>query len=503
MIKQTNSNASPTTSSKSNSSKGSNSYAAQIPEMRRVKRIHFVGIGGAGMGGIAEVLLNEGYQISGSDIGENQVVKRLKALGADIIIGHQAENVAQASVIVVSTAISSDNPELVEAKKLRIPVVRRAEMLAELMRFRHGIAIAGTHGKTTTTSLIASIFAQGQLDPTFVIGGLLNSAGTNARLGSSRYLIAEADESDASFLHLQPMVAVITNIDTDHMETYGGDFEKLKDTYIEFLHNLPFYGLAVVCIDNPVVRELLPRISRQVITYGFSEDADVRAVNYQQDGAVSHFTVEVAGQASLAMSVNLPGQHNVLNALAGVAVAKDEGVDDEAICQALTEFAGIGRRFEQLANFTTDAGDMVLIDDYGHHPSEVKATILAIRQGWPEKRLVMVFQPHRYSRTRDLYEDFVEVLSEVDCLFLLDVYAAGETPISTADSKSLARSIRQRGQVEPVYVSDVDKLAQLLANQLQDNDMVITQGAGSIGAVAKNLAKHSLLHVSSSVKGSK
>ncbi|WP_057832975.1 UDP-N-acetylmuramate--L-alanine ligase [Colwellia sp. TT2012] len=471
--------------------------------MRRVKRIHFVGIGGAGMGGIAEVLLNEGYEISGSDIGENQVVQRLTGLGAKIFIGHKADNISQASVIVVSTAISSDNPELVAAKKLRIPVVRRAEMLAELMRFRHGIAIAGTHGKTTTTSLIASIFAQGKLDPTFVIGGLLNSAGTNARLGSSRYLIAEADESDASFLHLQPMVSVITNIDTDHMETYGGDFEKLKDTYIEFLHNLPFYGLAVVCIDDPVVRELLPRISRQVITYGFSADADVRAVNYQQEGAVSHFTVEIAGQAPLAMSVNLPGQHNVLNALAGVAVAKDEGVSDEAICQALSEFAGIGRRFEQLPNFTTDAGNMFFVDDYGHHPSEVKATILAIRQGWPDRRLVMIFQPHRYSRTRDLYEDFVEVLSDVDCLFLLDVYAAGEKPIASADSKSLARSIRQRGQVEPIYISDVDKLAELLVMQLQDNDMVITQGAGSIGAVAINLAEHSLLHVNSAAKGAK
>ncbi|MEI6894910.1 MAG: UDP-N-acetylmuramate--L-alanine ligase [Colwellia sp.] len=470
-------------------------YHAQVPEMRRVKRIHFVGIGGAGMGGIAEVLLNEGYQISGSDIGENQVVKRLTALGATIVIGHKAENIAQASVIVVSTAISSDNPELVAAKKCRIPVVRRAEMLAELMRFRHGIAIAGTHGKTTTTSLIASIFAEGKLDPTFVIGGLLNSAGANARLGSSRYLVAEADESDASFLHLQPMVSVITNIDEDHMETYQGDFEKLKDTYIEFLHNLPFYGLAVVCIDNPVVRELLPRISRQVITYGFSEDADVRAVNFHQQGSVSYFTVEVAGKEPLAMKVNLPGQHNVLNALAGVAVAKDEGVSDEAICKALSSFEGIGRRFEQLDHFSTDAGNMVLIDDYGHHPTEVKATILAMRAGWPDKRLVMVFQPHRYSRTRDLYEDFVEVLSEVDCLFLLDVYSAGETPIPSADSKSLARSIRQRGQIEPVYVSNVDQLAQLLANQLQDNDMVITQGAGSIGSVARDLAEHDLLHV--------
>jgi len=464
-----------------------------VPEMRRVKRIHFVGIGGAGMGGIAEVLLNEGYQISGSDIGENQVVKRLLGLGATITIGHASDNIEGASVIVVSTAIDQNNPELIAAKELRIPIVRRAEMLAELMRFRHGIAIAGTHGKTTTTSLIASIFAQGQLDPTFVIGGLLNSAGTNARLGSSRYLVAEADESDASFLHLQPMVSVITNIDADHMETYQGDFEKLKDTYIEFLHNLPFYGLAVVCIDNPVVRELLPRISRQVITYGFSEDADIRAANYQQDGGVSYFTVEVDGQPPLDMSVNLPGQHNVLNALAGVAVAKDEGIDDEAICQALTEFAGIGRRFEQLADLKTPAGDMVLVDDYGHHPSEVKATILAMRTGWPDKRLVMVFQPHRYSRTRDLYEDFVEVLSAVDCLFLLDVYAAGEAPIATADSKSLARSIRQRGQIEPVYVSDADVLPELLAAQLQDNDMVITQGAGSIGAVARDLSNNPLL----------
>ncbi|MCI2285661.1 UDP-N-acetylmuramate--L-alanine ligase [Colwellia sp. MSW7] len=465
-----------------------------VPEMRRVKRIHFVGIGGAGMGGIAEVLLNEGYQISGSDIGENQVVKRLKSLGATITIGHTSKNIESASVIVVSTAIDPTNPELIAAKNQRIPIVRRAEMLAELMRFRHGIAIAGTHGKTTTTSLIASIFAQAQLDPTFVIGGLLNSAGTNARLGSSRYLVAEADESDASFLHLQPMVSVITNIDADHMETYQGDFEKLKDTYIEFLHNLPFYGLAVVCIDNPVVRELLPRISRQVITYGFSEDADIRAANYQQDGGVSYFTVEIDGQPPLDMSVNLPGQHNVLNALGfGVAVAKDEGIDDESICLALTEFAGIGRRFEQLADLTTPVGNMVLVDDYGHHPSEVKATILAMRTGWPDKRLVMVFQPHRYSRTRDLYEDFVEVLSEVDCLFLLDVYAAGEAPVATADSKSLARSIRQRGQIEPVYVSDVDILAELLVAQLQDNDMVITQGLGSIGTVARDLSNNPLL----------
>lgn len=465
----------------------------KIPEMRRVKQIHFVGIGGAGMGGIAEVLLNEGYKISGSDIGENAVVKRLTALGAEIKIGHSRENILDASVIVVSTAIHKDNPELIAAAELRIPVVRRAEMLAELMRFRHGIAIAGTHGKTTTTSLIASVLAEGQFDPTFVIGGLLNSAGTNARLGTSRYLVAEADESDASFLHLQPMVAVVTNIDEDHMETYQGDFEKLKDTYIEFLHNLPFYGVAVVCIDNPVVREILPRIARQVITYGFSQDADVQATNYTQSGGVSNFTVEVDGKAPLDLSVNLPGQHNVLNALAAIAVAKDEGVEDVAICKALQEFAGIGRRFEKLGTISTVEGEMEMVDDYGHHPTEVAATIKAMRLGWPDRRLTMIFQPHRYSRTRDLYEDFVEVLSEVDCLILLDVYAAGETPIASADSKSLARSIRQRGQVEPIYVSDSEKLAEVLVNQLEDEDMVITQGAGNIGTIARNLVASPLL----------
>lgn len=466
----------------------------KVPEMRRVKCIHFVGIGGAGMGGIAEVLLNEGYTITGSDIAQNQVVSRLTSLGAKITIGHKAENVKEASVIVVSTAIDPTNPELVEAQTLRIPVVRRAEMLAELMRFRHGVAIAGTHGKTTTTSLIASIFAEAKLDPTFVIGGLLNSAGTNARLGTSRYLIAEADESDASFLHLQPMVAVITNIDEDHMETYDGDFEKLKDTYIEFLHNLPFYGLAVVCIDNPVVRELLPRISRQVITYGFSEDADVQATDYVQTGGQSYFTVKRSGKKDLKLSVSLPGQHNVLNAMAGIAVATDEGVSDQAMVDALGNFEGIGRRFEQLADLSTPKGDMVLVDDYGHHPREVQATIKAMRNGWPEKRLVMVFQPHRYSRTRDLYEDFVEVLSGVDCLFLLDVYAAGESPIAGSDTKSLIRSIRQRGQLEPIYVSEHDQLAELLATQLQDGDMVITQGAGNIGALAKQIAQHPLLN---------
>jgi UDP-N-acetylmuramate--alanine ligase len=468
----------------------------KIPEMRRVKSIHFVGIGGAGMGGIAEVLLNEGYQITGSDLSNNAVVKRLTALGAKITLGHSSENVQDASVIVVSTAISEDNVELIAAQEMRIPVVRRAEMLAELMRFRHGIAVAGTHGKTTTTSLIASVLAQANFDPTFVIGGLLNSAGTNARLGSSRYLVAEADESDASFLHLQPMVSVITNIDADHMETYQGDFEKLKDTYIEFLHNLPFYGVAVVCIDNPVVRELLPRIGRKFITYGFSDDADIRAIDYQQTGQQTHFKVLREGMSDLSISLNLPGEHNVLNALAAIAVAEEEGADSAAIVKALAEFAGIGRRFEHLAELKTEQGKMQLVDDYGHHPSEVRATVTAMRNGWPEKRLVMVFQPHRYSRTRDLYEDFVEVLSQVDVLILLDVYSAGEAPIASADSKSLARSIRQRGQIEPVYVSDTEQLAEVLAANLRDGDMVITQGAGNIGAVARDLVASPLLNIS-------
>lgn len=471
-----------------------NNTPIKIPEMRRVECIHFVGIGGAGMGGIAEVLLNEGYKITGSDVGENAVVERLRSFGAKVTIGHHADNITGASVVVVSTAIKADNPEIIQAIQKRIPIVRRAEMLAELMRFRHGVAIAGTHGKTTTTSLTASIFAQANLDPTFVIGGLLNSAGTNARLGNSRYLIAEADESDASFLHLQPMVAVVTNIDKDHMETYEGDFEKLKDTYVEFLHNLPFYGLAVVCFDNDVVRDILPRISRQVITYGFSEEADVRATNYQQLAGMSHFTVEREGKEPLNLSLNLPGKHNVLNALASIAVATDEGVEDEAIRAALSAFAGIGRRFEQLAQLSTEQGDMVLVDDYGHHPKEVEVTIKAMRAGWPEKRLVMIFQPHRYSRTRDLYEDFVDVLSQVDCLFLLDVYGAGEQAINGADSKSLARSIRQRSQVEPIYVSDPEQLSTLVHAQLQNGDMVITQGAGNIGAIARKLANDPLLN---------
>ena len=460
----------------------------QSPQMRKVTRIFFVGIGGAGMGGIAEVLLNEGYQVAGSDIQAGAMTQRLTALGADIAIGHKAENVEGANVVVVSSAINEANPEIQFARQQRIPIIRRAEMLAELMRFRHGIAVAGTHGKTTTTSLIATIFGEAETDPTFVIGGLLNSAGTNARLGKSRYLIAEADESDASFLHLQPMMSVVTNIEADHMDTYDGDFSKMTDTYIEFLHNLPFYGQAVVCGDDPVIRDLLPRIGRSVLTYGFNDDNDVRATNIQYQFGRTTFYVIRPDREPLAIELKLSGAHNVLNALAAITVATEEDIEDSAICRALSTFGGIGRRFEVLGEFSTSVGEITLVDDYGHHPTEVAATIAAARNNWPSQRLVMVYQPHRFSRTRDLYEDFVEVLSQVDCLLLLDVYAASEQPIEGADSRALARSIRARGQLEPVYVGSHEELPSILANQLQNGDIVMTQGAGNIGQLAKKLA---------------
>ncbi|MCG7586003.1 UDP-N-acetylmuramate--L-alanine ligase [Photobacterium sp. OFAV2-7] len=463
-----------------------------VPEMRRVERIHFVGIGGAGMSGIAEVLINEGYCVSGSDIAPNAVTERLTEKGAELFFGHAASNVEGASVVVVSTAISADNPELATARELRIPVVRRAEMLAELMRYRHGIAIAGTHGKTTTTALTTQIYSEAGLDPTFVNGGLVKSAGTNARLGSSRYLIAEADESDASFLHLQPMVCVVTNIEADHMETYGGDFEVLKQTFVDFLHNLPFYGLAVMCIDDPVVRELLPRIGRQVITYGFSEDADVRLVNYRQQGQQGHFTILRQGKPALDIALNIPGQHNALNATAAVAVATEEGVEDDAIIRALAEFQGTGRRFDHLGEFESGNGKVMLVDDYGHHPSEVDVTIKAARAGWQEKRLVMVFQPHRYSRTRDLYDDFANVLEQVDVLVMLDVYAAGEAPIAGADGRALCRTIRGRGKIDPIFVPNSEALPSALANIIQNDDLVLTQGAGDVGKIARQLAEMEL-----------
>lgn len=464
-----------------------------IPEMRRIRQIHFIGIGGAGMGGIAEVLLNQGYQITGSDAAENTVTQRLKSFGAKVFIGHDTQHVSGADVVVVSTAIKTDNIELVAAKEARIPVVPRAEMLAELMRFRHGIAVAGTHGKTTTTSLIASIMAEGGMDPTFVIGGLLNRVGTNAKLGNSRYLVAEADESDASFLHLQPMVAIVTNIDADHMDTYKGDFETLKNVFIEFLHNLPFYGLAVLCTDDETVREIIPRVTRPVVTYGFDDDADVRASNLTQKNGVSSFDVHRRGSDGvMSISLSLPGRHNVLNALAAIAVASEEGVQDEAIVRALSQFNGVGRRFQSLGDYAIENGKVWLVDDYGHHPREVEAVIQAIRANWPERRLVMIYQPHRYTRTRDLYEDFARVLSEVDALLLMDVYSAGEAPINGADSRSLCRTIRSRGKLDPIFVENKGQLPELLKNVLQDGDLLITQGAGDIGGISRQLAQSHL-----------
>lgn len=464
-----------------------NQKAMPQPEMRRIRRIHFVGIGGVGMCGIAEVLLNLGYQVSGSDLKESPVTDRLKSFGAQIFIGHRAENAAEADVLVVSSAVNTSNPEVATALERRIPVVPRAEMLAELMRYRHGIAVAGTHGKTTTTSLIASVFAAGGLDPTFVIGGRLNAAGTNAQLGTSRYLIAEADESDASFLHLQPLVAVVTNIDEDHMATYDGDFNKLKKTFVEFLHNLPFYGLAVVCLDDPVVREILPLVKRPTVTYGFSEDADVRAINVRQEGMQTFFTVLRPDREPLDVSVNMPGNHNVLNSLATICIATDEGVSDEAIVAGLSGFAGVGRRFQVYGQLPVEGGDVMLVDDYGHHPTEVAAVIKAVRGGWPERRLVMVYQPHRYSRTRDLYDDFVNVLADANVLLLMEVYPAGEEPIPGADSRKLCNSIRQRGQLDPIYIERGVDLAPIVKPLLRAGDILLCQGAGDIGGLAPKL----------------
>ncbi|MCE9665155.1 UDP-N-acetylmuramate--L-alanine ligase [Halomonas sp. M5N1S17] len=463
--------------------------------MRRIRRIHFVGIGGAGMCGIAEVLANQGYQVSGSDLKASPVVERLRARGIQVAIGHAAENVMNADVVVVSTAVDESNPEILWAHEHRVPVVRRAEMLAELMRFRHGIAVAGTHGKTTTTSLTATLLGEGGLDPTFVIGGRLTSAGANARLGEGDYLVAEADESDASFLHLQPMVSIVTNIDADHMSTYGGDFDRLKSTFIEFLHNLPFYGLAILCIDDEHVRGLLERVHRQFVTYGFSEDADYRIVDFVQEAGEVRFTaLRPDGLAPLAVRLAMPGRHNALNALAAIVVATDAGVDDGAILRGLAGFAGVGRRFQVHGHFPPpgDEGEVMLVDDYGHHPREVEMVIRAVRAGWPKRRLVMVYQPHRYTRTRDLYEDFVRVLGEVDTLLLLDVYSAGEAPIPGADGRTLAGSIRQRGGLDPIFVQHKSELPGLLERVLRPGDILITQGAGDVGGIAQALAESRL-----------
>jgi len=467
-----------------------NKFQYDIPTMRRIQNIHFVGIGGVGMCGIAEVLHNQGYRVSGSDLKSSAVTDRLAELGISIHIGHQESNVHDAHVIVVSTAINLQNPEIQWGKENRIPIVRRAEMLAELMRYRHGIAIAGTHGKTTTTSLMASVLAATGEAPTFVIGGRLTSAGANAQLGSSAYLVAEADESDASFLHLQPQTVIITNIDEDHMDTYQGDFEKVKQTFVEFVHNLPFYGLAVVCVDDANVREILPSLSRPVLTYGIDVEADFYATDIVQTGRYCEFLAHCPDQEQpLKIRLPMPGRHNVLNALATIAVASDLGVDPAAIQSGLMGFEGVGRRFQEQTPLALEDGSQVMfVDDYGHHPSEVEATIKAIRAGWPEKRLVMVYQPHRFSRTRDLYEDFVRVLSQVDVLLLLDVYPAGEAPINGADSRSLCGSIRQRGTVDPIHVANTSDLRSILSNVLKNGDLMITQGAGDIGLISKALA---------------
>jgi UDP-N-acetylmuramate--alanine ligase len=453
-----------------------------------IEHIHFVGIGGSGMSGIAEVLLTLGYRVSGSDLGAGAATRRLAALGATVHLGHQAGNIAGADVVVVSSAVGSDNPEVMAARQARVPVVPRAEMLAELMRLKQGIAIAGTHGKTTTTSLVASVLASAHLDPTFVIGGRLNSVGANARLGGGAYIVVEADESDASFLHLSPVVAVVTNIDNDHMETYGHDLARLRGAFVEFLARLPFYGRAVLCVDDPRVREILPLVSKPVLGYGMSTDAQVRAVDVHPDGTTMRFTVLREGAPALALRVNLPGEHNVRNALAAVAVAQVLGVADEAVAEALAGFRGVGRRFAQLGEVAIPGGSFTLVDDYGHHPAEMLATLAAARGAYPGRRIVLAFQPHRYTRTRDCFEDFVRVLSGADALVLTEVYAAGESPIVAADARSLARAIRLGGRVEPVFVERIEDLAGAVLAAALPGDVVITMGAGTIGAAAQKLA---------------
>lgn len=458
--------------------------------MGRIKHVHFVGIGGVGMGGIAEVLLSEGYHVSGSDLADNALTKRLRSIGATIYLGHQETNIQNADVVVRSSAIGMENVEIVAARAQRIPIVARAEMLGELMRFRYGIAIAGTHGKTTTTSLVTSILAEEGLDPTFVIGGRLNRMGTNASLGKGRYLVAEADESDASFLYLKPMISIVTNIDADHMETYNNNFAELRNAFVDFLHHLPFYGLAVLCVDDAVIREILPSISRPVFTYGLSDEADFRAIQISQTGTKTHFVVRrrQGKLPDLNVTLNLPGKHNVLNALAAIAVATELHVSDNAIVNALQSFEGIGRRFQIYGDFPVKNGEVTLIDDYGHHPREVAATMQAVRESWPDRRLVMVYQPHRYTRTRDLLNDFTEVLSAPDQLILLDVYSAGEAYIEGADGKTLAQKIHEKGELTPHFVEKHEQLSEILHHVIQGGDVLLMQGAGNIGAMASHLA---------------
>ncbi len=464
----------------------------------KVKRIHFVGIGGAGMSGIAEVLVNLGFAISGSDLSESVAVRRLRSLGASVVIGHASENVANADAVVTSTAVRPDNPEVIAARARQIPVVPRAQMLAELMRLKQGIAIAGTHGKTTTTSLVTSILAEGGMDPTFVIGGKLNAAGANARLGKGEFLVAEADESDASFLLLNPVISVVTNIDADHMDTYGHDFARLKQAFVDFLQHLPFYGVAVLCEDDPHVRSIMPLVSKQIVRFGLSATANIRAENVcAEDGAMVFDAVRVNGTTSrLPIRLNLPGMHNVLNALAAIAVATEVQVADEAIIKALADFKGVGRRFQRYGEVPLTGedgvvrGSFTLVDDYGHHPVEMAATIEAARGAFPGRRLVLAFQPHRYSRTRDCFEDFVKILSTVDALLLSEVYAAGEQPVVAADGRSLARALRVAGKVEPMFIEDIDEMPAAILAAAQDGDVVITMGAGSIGAIPGRLANN-------------
>ncbi len=459
-----------------------------IQRMRRINCVHFVGIGGSGMSGIAEVMLSLGYQVQGSDLKNNASVQRLKNLGATIFIGHDEKNVCNADAVVVSSAVDESNPEVAAARIELMPIVQRAEMLAELMRFRYSIAVAGTHGKTTTTSLVASILAEGGLDPTFVIGGRLKSADSNARLGQGEYLVAEADESDASFVHLKPMLAIVTNIDADHMSTYDGDLEKLRNGFVEFLHNLPFYGLAIVCTDDPGVNEVLGLIGRSTVTYGIESDAEIRAVDIEFSEGLTRFRVVRPNKdETLDISLRLPGLHNVRNALAAIAVAEELQIADQAVVEALENFEGIDRRFQTHGEVETKNGRVLLVDDYGHHPTEIAATIEAARAGWPERRIVLAFQPHRYSRTRDLMDDFATVLSEANVLILLEVYAAGEDPIAAADGRAIARAVRSRGVVEPIFVEELDGLAEVMDSVLADGDLVLTMGAGDIGALAARL----------------
>jgi len=462
-------------------------YAAEA--MGRMRRLHFVGIGGAGMNGIAQVMLNLGYEISGSDIRANAATERLAEQGARIFIGHAAEQVAGVDAVVISSAVTEDNPEVVAAREHRIPVVPRAEMLAEIMRFRYGIAVAGTHGKTTTTSLIASLLIDGGMDPTYVIGGRLNAAGSHAHLGEGEFLVAEADESDASFLYLQPMLAVVTNVDEDHMSTYGGDFDRLRATFLEFLHHLPFYGVAVICIDDVNARELLPDVTRRVITYGFDVGADVRGSELRQQGGATRFTAHLPSGERFAVQLAMPGRHNALNALAAIAVGHELGLAPESMQRTLAQFQGIGRRFQLRECRLADGGEVLLVDDYGHHPRELEATLAAVRAGWSERRLVLAFQPHRYSRTRDAFDDFARVLSTSDVLILSEVYAAGEAPIAGADGRALSRAIRARGQVDPIFIEDIAELPQVLAGVVREGDIVLTMGAGSIGQIAAQLGE--------------